>query len=278
MSQITKKISILGCGWLGLPLGKFLSEKGFLVSGSTTEDEKAKILEKNYIQPFTIELKPHWSASNSEEFLKTDVLIVAIPPRIRTYGINFHPTQIKSLIEQLASQNASPNIIYVSSTSIYPKVNREIDENEPKNTLVNPTLLTAEILLKNYQKESTILRCGGLMGYNRIPGIYFAGAEATLGQEPINQVHRDDVILIISEVIKQQKWGQTYNVVAPEHPTRQEVVEKTQRDWQIPLSTFVPPELDKFKIVNSNKVQNDLNYQFQYPNPLYFRYEKQKQL
>lgn len=271
-------ISILGCGWLGLPLGQHLAKEGFTVNGSTTDKFKAKTLEKNQIQPFQIELNPHWSTIEGDNFLKTDVLIIAIPPRIRTFGVKYHLEQIQSLIEKLTLQESLPNIIYTSSTSIYPKQNKEVDENEPKESLTNPTLLSAEILLKNYQKKTTILRCGGLMGYNRIPGLYFAGAEANYGKEPINYVHRDDVILIISEIIKQQQWGQVYNVVAPEHPTRQEVVEKTQRDWDIPPGKFVPPELGKFKIISSDKVQKDLNYQFQYPNPLDFRYEKQKLL
>jgi UDP-N-acetyl-D-mannosaminuronate dehydrogenase len=31
-----KQISILGCGWLGLPLAKALLQKGFSVHGSKT--------------------------------------------------------------------------------------------------------------------------------------------------------------------------------------------------------------------------------------------------
>ena len=34
------QVSILGCGWLGLPLAKSLIEKGFSVNGSTTSVEK----------------------------------------------------------------------------------------------------------------------------------------------------------------------------------------------------------------------------------------------
>ena len=38
------KISILGCGWLGLPLAKAIVENGFSVKGSTTSSEKIATL------------------------------------------------------------------------------------------------------------------------------------------------------------------------------------------------------------------------------------------
>ena len=52
-----KKISILGCGWLGLPLAKSLIEKGFSIKGSTTSEEKLQVLQNAGIQPFLISIK-----------------------------------------------------------------------------------------------------------------------------------------------------------------------------------------------------------------------------
>ena len=51
-----KQISILGCGWLGLPLAKSLLEKGFSINGSTTSFEKISILDKAGITPFIVSL------------------------------------------------------------------------------------------------------------------------------------------------------------------------------------------------------------------------------
>ena len=51
-----KKIAILGCGWLGLPLAKKLIESGYTINGSTTRPEKIKTLRDNGIQPFLIKL------------------------------------------------------------------------------------------------------------------------------------------------------------------------------------------------------------------------------
>ena len=50
------KISILGCGWLGLPLAKALLKKKFHVNGSTTTVEKLDVLKDEGINPFLIDI------------------------------------------------------------------------------------------------------------------------------------------------------------------------------------------------------------------------------
>ena len=52
------RISILGCGWLGLPLGKYLLQKGHLIKGSTTDKDKMETLKASGIQPFLLVLGP----------------------------------------------------------------------------------------------------------------------------------------------------------------------------------------------------------------------------
>jgi 3-hydroxyisobutyrate dehydrogenase-like beta-hydroxyacid dehydrogenase len=52
------KISILGCGWLGFPLGKYLVEKGHFVKGSTTSESKIALLSKVGIEPFLLKFSP----------------------------------------------------------------------------------------------------------------------------------------------------------------------------------------------------------------------------
>ena len=64
------KISILGCGWLGLPLAKALLEKGFSVNGSTTSTEKLSILENAGISPFLISLDSKSVSGAIESFLQ----------------------------------------------------------------------------------------------------------------------------------------------------------------------------------------------------------------
>ena len=50
------KISILGCGWLGLPLAKALIGNGFSVKGFTTSVDKITLLENAGITTFLIDI------------------------------------------------------------------------------------------------------------------------------------------------------------------------------------------------------------------------------
>jgi UDP-glucose 6-dehydrogenase len=45
------KISIVGCGWLGLPLGEKLAKSGHQVFGSTTSVEKIATI-FNEVRPY----------------------------------------------------------------------------------------------------------------------------------------------------------------------------------------------------------------------------------
>lgn len=269
-------VSILGCGWLGLPLAEFLVTKGFTVKGSTRHEDKLVRLQQAGIQPFLLNFTPHPQKEQLDaipDFLRADILIVAIPPGISKHGEEFHPMQILHLSEHLKLSQLN-KIIYISSTSIYPDKGEVTEETDISVEDSNATLRRAEEILCGLHRKPTILRCGGLMGYDRVPGRYFIGkSDLPTGNVPVNFVHRDDVIGIIYEVIRQEKWGELYNVVAPEHPVRKDIYLSNARDfgWQAP--TFQEGNTPAYKLVNSDKVVTALGYTFIYPNPLTFKYD-----
>jgi len=78
------QISILGCGWLGLPLAKALLENGFLVKGSTTSVGKLSVLKNLGIQAFQIELSETKIQGEVDSFLENSkILIIDVPPKLR---------------------------------------------------------------------------------------------------------------------------------------------------------------------------------------------------
>jgi nucleoside-diphosphate-sugar epimerase len=274
---MSKTVSILGCGWLGLPLAEFLITKGFTVKGSTTREEKTEKLKQVGVQPFVLNFTPHPQREQLDyipDFLKTDILIIAIPPAVSQHGEEFHPMQILHLSEHLKLSDIN-KIIYISSTSIYPdrgEVTEDTDITGEESS--NAALRRAEEILCGLHRRPTILRCGGLMGYDRIPGRYFIGKkDLTTGDVPVNFVHRDDVIGIIYEIIRQDKWGEVYNVVAPEHPVRKDMYISNAQDFGWEAPTFAAGETPVHKVVDGNKVIKELGYQFIYPDPLQFKYD-----
>lgn len=268
-----KTISILGCGWLGAPLARRLLSEGYPVKGSTTTDQKIPSLRDVGIQPYLLSLSPELSGQHSREFFKTDTLLIDIPPQAGKRGNDFHPQQIRSIIEA-TQQQAGLKILYISSTSVYPDEGDALTEEDidPTASGANQALLQAEALLQEtFGERLTILRCGGLMGYDRIPGKWSKGGE--VADTPINYLHRDDAIEIIVQLLAQHKWGSIYNACSPEHPSRAAIYQKTAEQQGWPQPSVIPA--DKHKTISPQKLQQELGYQFLYPSPLDFPYKIQ---
>ncbi len=293
------KISILGCGWLGLPLGKYLVENGHSVKGSTTSENKLALLSEVGIEPFLLKLSPQIEMplsvspqttamfellsvspqttaklssveTQTTAFLNSEILIICIPPRAGKYGEDFHVQQIESLLEYLPSSTIK-SIIYTSSTSVYPELNREV--NEEYEVIENHALIKVENLLKNLPQNITILRCGGLMGGERIPAKYFAGKTINTGKIPVNYVHQEDVIQIITMILEQGFWNETFNIVSPEHPIREDIYLKNCKEFGYEKPIFEEPfEEIPFKIISPKKLIQRTGYKFIYNNPLNFKY------
>lgn len=271
-----KTISIIGCGWLGLPLGAYLSEKNYLVKGSTTHVDKLAILEENGIEPFLLKLNPQLECKYVDNFLDADILIINIPPRISVQKTDAHVEQIANLLAAVEKYPVK-KIIYISSTSVYPELNREVVEEDVSTpeTSASPTMVKAENLLKNFAADVTILRSAGLMGYDRIPAKYFAGWKGlTTGNIPVNYIHRDDVIRIIETVIEQNIWGDTFNIVSPIHPIRKEIYTRNCEELGFEMPEFVDPaEPQPYKIISPEKWLEKSGYHFLFKNPLDYFYQ-----
>ncbi|SOD96065.1 NAD(P)H-binding protein [Spirosoma fluviale] len=270
-----KTIAIIGCGWLGLPLGSELAADGYRVKGSTTTPEKLTRLEQASIQGHLLRLNPE-PDGELETLLQADVLLIDIPPKAGKQGDAFHPAQIKNLTDAIR-QSSIKHVIYVSSTSVYSELNRimvEEDVTEVSQS-ASPALVQAEQYVQSLAPDRlvTIVRCGGLMGYDRIPGKYVAGRTVDSGEVPVNYLHRNDAIGLLKAVITQSLTG-VYNAVAPEHPTREAIYRKSCADFGYALPTFIEPVNPvPYKIISPEKIMSDTGYQFQYPNPLDFLYE-----
>jgi nucleoside-diphosphate-sugar epimerase len=264
------KISILGCGWLGLPLGKYLVENGHSVKGSTTSESKIALLSEIGIEPFLLKFSPQIGGNDIVNFLNSEVLIICIPPRAGKYGADFHIQQIESLLEYLPSSTIK-SIIYTSSTSVYPDLNREV--NEEDEVIENHALIKVENSLKQLYQNVTILRCGGLMGGERIPAKYFAGKTINTGKIPVNYVHQEDVIQIITMILEQGFWNETFNVVSPIHPIRKDIYLKNCEEFGYKKPIFEEPSEEiPFKIISPQKLIQRTGYKFKYDNPMNYRY------
>jgi nucleoside-diphosphate-sugar epimerase len=264
-------ISILGCGWLGLPLGNFLCQKGFRVKGSVTSEEMFPALEQAGIAPSLLVLSPELSGENTESFFSCNVLIVNFPPERRADIEEYLPAQIQSLLEHI-NKHKVRKVLFVSSTSVYPDVNREVYEHEnllPAKGSGRALKVVEDMLLEQKWFVTTILRFGGLVGYDRLPGKYLASKKNMANADvPVNLIHRDDCIEIIYQIIRQEMWGEVFNACADKHPLRKDYYRQAAVKAGLEPPVFADHGPSAYKIINSEKLKSSLDYAFKYPDPI----------
>jgi nucleoside-diphosphate-sugar epimerase len=272
MSSQQTKIAILGCGWLGLPLAKELVNQGYHVNGSTTDGSKLSEITNIGAKAYVVWLEPDLNADYDDSFLDCDVLIMNFPPIRRVDIVDYHQKQFAALIPKIRVSNVK-KILMVSSTSVYPSTDKILVETDAQNPDKGSgqALLIVEEMLQNLENiETTIVRFGGLIGYDRNPARFlFLKDDLKDGSIPVNLIHRDDCIAIISEIIKQQKWGTVYNACCDEHPTRRAFYSEAARKSGFAEPIFADNENQShYKIIDNSKLKRELGYRFKYKSPL----------
>ncbi len=261
-------ISILGCGWLGLPLAKKLIESGHHVTGSTTSRDKLRTLSSAGISPFQIQLFEEGVQGDISSFLsKAKILIIDIPPGLRKDPeANFVGKigRLKSYIEKSGVEK----VLFISATSVFEDTEDlpvYTEESAPNATAANGTqLISAEELLKDSEYyETTILRFGGLLGPGRHPVNYLSGkSDLKDPAGPVNLIHLEDCIGIIEAILEKNAWGETFHGVAPEHPTRREYYTRIAKEKNLAAMSFDKDSDSKGKKINSLNLNEVLGYEF----------------
>ncbi len=268
---MSNTISILGCGYVGFPLAKLLLTHNWRVRGATTTESKLTRLLSEGIEPFLLKLMPDLQGHGQQDFFDSDVLIINFPPgRKRTDVGEFMKGTMESILS-CVNQGLVKNVLFISSTSVYSHGHVR-EEDAGKHPPVSPSgaaLLEAEELLNNSTGfQTTILRYGGLYGYQRRPGRFWSGRPLRNPQNAVNLLHRDDAVGVALAVITQNCWGETFNVCADQHPSRAEFYTHAATNLGLPPPRPSSDASEPDKIVINEKVIRCLGYQFKYPDPM----------
>ena len=287
------EISIMGCGWLGLPLAEKLLSLKYQVRGSTTNLEKLKELENRGIIPHLICLQEDevlfQPKENFSDFFKADVLVFNIPPKAT---LQDHFSQVKFLFSSLPRDLRPKKMIFVSSTSVYKNGVDEVktyDENVLPKSDLEPDQAGGKVLLRVEQwlksqmgSNLTVLRMGGLIGDGRYPSSFLFRKQKLIDPkniteemknrllQPTNFLHQSDAVSIIVSVIKNKWWGEIFNAVCSNHPPRWKFA---KGEAKVQMEKLYRDDPDFFKkSVGGKKIINDKlkkkGYQFLVDDPL----------
>ncbi len=249
------KLSILGSGWLGLPLAAHFVSRRHVVNASTRTGARLPSIEETGATGFLLDIEALDDSVNG--FLQADILIVNITSKnIEAFA---------RLVEAVANSPVT-KVLFVSSTSVYQNVNRVITESDTGVHSDSPLLSIEKLFTDNQAFETTVLRFGGLIDQRRHPGRFFASGRTVQNADtPVNLIHFDDCIGIISLIVQQGCWGEVFNASTHTHPSKREFYSRAIELYGGSQPDFVDATEAVGKIISNQKIKRLLNYEFKYP-------------
>ncbi len=260
MSKTSKLpvISVLGCGWFGLPFATSLVKRGYPVQGSTTSPGKLELLSAQQIVPFLVQLDAQLR-NDSPDFFRCEVLVITVPPG------KLADQYERSLlgIAEAAEQHGVKEVIYISSTSVMGNPAKEVFPDQqlcPDGSSAMALAHTEERLRSFTGFRTTVVRFAGLVGPNRHPGRFLAGKkDLPNGLSPVNLVHLDDCVALLTEIIARSAFGGVYHACSPDHPSRSAFYSLAATRLGMVSPTFIE-ERQEWKLVNGDHDRFPFSY------------------
>lgn len=254
------KVSICGCGWLGLPLAKHLVQQGMETWGSKQTAEQALELAEYGIHgvalSLPLSLEQPVLPSPLASFLDTDLLVINVPPGRYAGAVEEWGVIVKRL-SATAKQAGCRKVIFISTTAVYGDCKGTIDEwTEPRpNTLSGKAHLAIEQYLRaEWGDEVVILRLAGLIGPNRHPVRYLSGRQGIEnGKDKVNLIHQEDCIAAISQIVARWPYYPIMHLAAPQHPSREAYYRQMAQMAGLPLPEFADSVERNSKVIDAAK-------------------------
>ncbi len=252
-----QKIVIVGAGWLGSDLVGILSAKDFEVHASFRNEQNRNDIQHKGGLPFFLDLNGELDVLN-EVLDHTHTLIVSIPPgKVQNYG-----TVVKQIVS-LAEENRVGQLIFTSSTSVYPDVSIVTEDlNLYTGNHLSELLSAEKSISESGLPQKFVLRLAGLIGEGRHPGRFLAGkTNLPAPHAPVNLVHKEDVIQIIEYCINDDLEPGIYNICSDEHPSRKEYYTLMAKRADLVQPAFTEDK-QKGKLISGDKLYRQVKHSF----------------
>jgi len=290
------RVLIVGCGYVGRPLGAELVKQGHEVFG--LRRSRADELGRAGIKPLVADItQPAALAELPRDYDWVVNCVASGGGGVEDYR-RLYLQGTRNLIEWLA---ASPprKFVYTSSTGVYGQNDGStVDETspaQPESETAQVLAATEKLLLDAACQSGSGITAQGSRGHSphpfpavilRVAGIYgpsrgywlkqFLRGEARIegaGGRTLNMIHRDDLIGVIVAALRNGRAGGIYNAVDDEPVSQLHFFQWLSRTLGQPLPISVPVEAAAArrrgvtdKKVSNRRLKLELGYQFQYPN------------
>ncbi|KQT33866.1 hypothetical protein ASG22_17345 [Chryseobacterium sp. Leaf405] len=251
-----KKLGIIGCGWLGNHIAERLSDR-YEIFATTTTQSKVEGLNSKGFQTTLVDFPDNISEITEWEVaVQLDAIIITVPfSGIKGAQISMKDRQ-ENLLKFLGDYKGQ--LFLMSSTGVYPQQEKDFTEDDQPTANVE-----SEGFITEKFPQANVLRLAGLMGDQRLLKNYNISQLDQL----VNHIHYADICSVVEKMLDNQSQSKVYNVVAPVHPNKEEVI-NAQKD--------LPYEGERTttgRTISPAKLISELNFEFQYPDPRYFHLE-----
>ncbi|MGD0251511.1 MAG: SDR family oxidoreductase [Verrucomicrobiota bacterium] len=277
------KCLIIGCGYVGLPLGAELVRLGHEVSGLRRSASAENELKAAAIKPLVADItKPDELTKLPRDFEWVVNCVSSTGGDAEDYR-QVYLQGTRNLIGWL-STTPPKKFVYTSSTSVYGQTDgsqvKETSPAEPVAETAKVLLETEKLLLAAVTERkftAVILRVAGIYGPDRGHWFkQFLKNEASIegdGSRFLNMIHRDDLIGCIIAALKNGRPGEIYNAVDDEPVNQTNFFQ-----WlAVTVGKYPPSSVPENPVENrkrgvtnkrvlNRRLKMELGYQFKYPN------------
>lgn len=252
MTALSNSVSIIGCGWLGLPLASFLKEKHFKVKGTTTTEVKLKNLSKQGIDAYLFDVTKPTTEVLSDLVKNVEVMLINVPPG-KAGGSNF-ASIMQQFLTKLKHQFQG-KLIFISSTSVFQNAPDfpVYDESSVPNAISGngKNLADVETFIQTNFQKYCIIRPGGLWSDDRHP-VYALYRRSSIANPnaPVNMTQRALLIDVIYQSIIQENFPNIIHAIDPTEETRAEYYARKAQELNIRLPDFEPKTTEGKKIIS----------------------------
>ena len=289
-SIVNHKCLVVGCGYVGLPLGKELVRQGHDVFGLRRSVLAAAEMKAAGITPLHADITQPDSLKNLPRDFDWVVNCSASGGGGADDYRKVYLEGNRNLISWLAD-SPPKKFVYTSSTSVYAQndgsVVTETSPAEPEAATAQVLVETEKLLLTGngsrgrspHQPKfpAVILRVAGIYGPGRGHAFkQFLRGEARSegdGLRWLNMIHRDDLIGAIIAALERGTPGEIYNAVDNEPVTQGQFFEWLAAELKLPLPPKVATDAEVWrkrgvtnKRVSNSKLRAELKYEFRFPN------------
>jgi nucleoside-diphosphate-sugar epimerase len=276
------RVLIVGCGYVGLPLGKELARLGHEVFGLRRSALAETELKAAGITPLHADITQPETLANLPRDFDWVVNCGASGGGGAADYRKIYLEGNRNLVSWLAS-SPPKKFLYTSSTSVYGQNDGSL---VTEKSLAEPAADTAKVLVET---EKLLLAARATTAFPavilRVAGIYgparghwfkqFLRGEARIegdGARWLNMIHRDDLIGVIIAALRDARPGEIFNAADCEPVSQRDFFAWLAAELKRPLPSSVPLDENLWrrrgatnKRVSNAKLLAELKYKFQFP-------------